>query len=132
VKEQRYPLQRKLGGPQSRSGCFGEEKKKSLATTGSQTPEPPAGSLLTKQTRLLRLLTYVYYLCMGGMGGRKDGRKHRDWSLRNRVFHVTVESGDANWSANIACTEESPLLAPPIKRIIFVITTCVIPQSLVG
>ena len=30
-KEHRCPLNRRLGGPQSQPGCFGEEKKKSLS-----------------------------------------------------------------------------------------------------
>jgi hypothetical protein len=37
-KEPRYPLDRRLGGPQSRSGRFGEEKI--LDPTGTRTPNP--------------------------------------------------------------------------------------------
>jgi hypothetical protein len=35
-KDPRYPLHRRLGGPQSRSGRFGEEQN--LAPAGSPTP----------------------------------------------------------------------------------------------
>jgi hypothetical protein len=38
----RYPLDRRLGGPQSRSGQFGEEKI--LGPTGTRTPTPQSSS----------------------------------------------------------------------------------------
>jgi hypothetical protein len=37
-----YPLDRRLGGPQSQSGRFGEEKI--LDPTGTQTPTPQSSS----------------------------------------------------------------------------------------
>jgi hypothetical protein len=41
-KSPRYPLDRRLGGPQSRSGRCGEEKN--LAPTGTRTPTPRPSS----------------------------------------------------------------------------------------
>ena len=46
MKDRRYPLNRRLGGPQSRCGCIGEMKNL-LPLTGSQTPHHPAHSLAT-------------------------------------------------------------------------------------
>jgi len=46
VKERRYPLNRRLGGPQSRCGLIGGVKTL-LPLTGSQTPHHPAHSLAT-------------------------------------------------------------------------------------
>jgi hypothetical protein len=37
-KEHRYPLDRRLGGPQSRSGHSGEEKNSNMAPAENQTP----------------------------------------------------------------------------------------------
>jgi hypothetical protein len=50
-KSSRYPLHRRLGGPESRSGCYGEEKNL-LPPTGiePQFPDRPAGSLVTVPT----------------------------------------------------------------------------------
>jgi hypothetical protein len=42
-KSPRYPLDGRLGGPQSRSGRFGEEKK-ILDSTGTRTPIPLSSS----------------------------------------------------------------------------------------
>jgi hypothetical protein len=41
-KSARYPLDSMLGGPQSRSGRFGEEKI--LEPTGTRTPNPQSSS----------------------------------------------------------------------------------------
>ena len=53
--EPRYPLNRRLGGPQSRSWKFWRTEK-SLVTMGIRTPDHPARSLVTKLNALLRLL----------------------------------------------------------------------------
>jgi hypothetical protein len=58
-KSPRYPLDRMLGGPQSRSGRLGE--KKILDPTGTRTPTPPPSSpqpvaIPTTLPRLLLLL----------------------------------------------------------------------------
>ena len=50
--EHRCPLNRKLGGPQSRPGDFGE---KSRTYTGIRTPDRPTYSLVAIPTALLRL-----------------------------------------------------------------------------
>ena len=50
-------------------------KTKSLATTGIRIPEPPAGSLVTIQTGLLRLLTgfsLLIYIWVGLVKGKAD------------------------------------------------------------
>ena len=52
-----------------------KRKKKSLATAGIRTPEPPAGSLVTIQTRLLWFLTHfilLIYVWVGCVEGRAD------------------------------------------------------------
>jgi hypothetical protein len=51
VKEQLYPLNRGLGGPQNLYGRFGEEKK-SPVHAGIRTPDRPAPSLVTGHTML--------------------------------------------------------------------------------
>jgi hypothetical protein len=40
-----YPLNRRLGVPQSWSGCFGEEENP-LSPAGNQNPDPPAHILV--------------------------------------------------------------------------------------
>jgi hypothetical protein len=57
-KESLYPLNRRLCGPQSQSGHFGEEK--SLAPTTIQTPGHPAHSVVTIVTTLPRLPTVFW------------------------------------------------------------------------
>jgi hypothetical protein len=54
-KNPRYPLNRRLGGPQSRSESGGEEKK-SLCPCRESYPGRPARSLVTNLTELSRLL----------------------------------------------------------------------------
>jgi hypothetical protein len=54
VKEPEYPLNRMLGGPQSRSGPSGEEKKH-LVPARDSTPDLPASSLVTILTTLCRI-----------------------------------------------------------------------------
>jgi hypothetical protein len=44
-KVTRYPLSRKVGGPQSRCGCY--EENKSLGPTGMLTPDRPGRSLVS-------------------------------------------------------------------------------------
>jgi hypothetical protein len=51
-KEPWYALKKRLGGSQSRSGRFGEEK--SLASTLMRTPNRPARSLVSTPTTLSR------------------------------------------------------------------------------
>jgi len=56
VKEPEYPLNRMLGGPQSRSGPSGEKKKKKhLVPARDSTPHLPASSLVTILTTLCRI-----------------------------------------------------------------------------
>jgi hypothetical protein len=75
-KEPRYPLDRKLGGPQSRSGHGGGEKN-SQPPPGiePQNPDRPASSLVAISTEITRLyflipaennlsrIYYDYYYC---------------------------------------------------------------------
>jgi len=49
-KKYRYPLDRRLEGPHTRSGRFGEEK--SLAPTGVRTLDRPAGNLFPVLTTI--------------------------------------------------------------------------------
>jgi hypothetical protein len=53
-KSHRYPLDRRLGGPQSRSERFGEEKI--LDPTGTRTPTPRSSKPVAMPTTLSRLL----------------------------------------------------------------------------
>jgi len=53
-KEPRHPLNRRLGGPQGRSGRFGEEYD--LLLLPELEPRCPAFSLVTVLTELPRLL----------------------------------------------------------------------------
>jgi hypothetical protein len=62
-KEPRYPLNRRLGGPQSRFGRLGEDKI--LDPTGTRTPTPPpsnpqAVAIPTELSRLLVVSTRKY------------------------------------------------------------------------
>jgi hypothetical protein len=50
-KSPRYPLETRLGGPQSRSGRCGEEKN--LASAGNRTPAVQPVPILTELSRLL-------------------------------------------------------------------------------
>jgi hypothetical protein len=55
-----YPLDKKLSGPQSRSGCGGEEKN-SQPLPGLETPimQPVTQRYTAELSRLLILLTYA-------------------------------------------------------------------------
>jgi hypothetical protein len=60
--EPQYPLNIRLGGPQSRSGrCL--ENKKSLAPTGIRKPDRPPGSVVTILPTLYHIHTKHYWLC---------------------------------------------------------------------
>jgi hypothetical protein len=56
-KSPRYPLYRRLGGPQSRSGRRGEEKI--LDPTGTRNFDPTVVQAVAIPTELSRLLAYV-------------------------------------------------------------------------
>jgi hypothetical protein len=51
-KEPSYPLNRRLGRPQSRSGYFGGGKKKSVVPAGVRTPDRQVRSVVTILTEL--------------------------------------------------------------------------------
>jgi hypothetical protein len=67
-KSPRYPLDRRLGGPQSRSGRFGEEKILDPIGTRTRTPRSSSPQLVAIPTTLSRLLytvqqkQYISYL----------------------------------------------------------------------
>jgi hypothetical protein len=115
-KSPRYLLNRRLGGPQSRSGRDGEVKI--LDSSGTRTPTPRSSSLLpvATPTALSRLLIYENAGCAREQDGavtlnstHKRGRCHADVKLletdgtldivtdckrRNLVFRPVISGHD--------------------------------------
>jgi hypothetical protein len=78
------PLDRKLDGPQSRSGRYGEEKN--LASTGNRTPSV---QLLDIPTELSPHNGYI-----GSIGFQiKSSEQHSKYVLRNLTYTTLVASG---------------------------------------
>jgi hypothetical protein len=67
----RYPLDRRLGGPQSRSGRCGEQKYLVPAGNRSPTVQP-----VTVPTDLSRLITKMYYFFIRIVGGGTGSTQH--------------------------------------------------------
>jgi hypothetical protein len=62
-KEPRYPLDRSLGGSQSRSGRYGEEKI--VDPTGTRTPTPlPVASRYTNYVTIDALVEYTIIMAV--------------------------------------------------------------------
>jgi hypothetical protein len=58
----RYPLDRRLGGPQSRSGRGDEERKSHNYPRRESNPDRPARSIVSVLTELFRLLSKIHFI----------------------------------------------------------------------
>jgi hypothetical protein len=79
-KSLRYPLDRRLGGPQSRSGRHGEEKN--LGPTGTRSPTPSSSRLYpvaipTELSRLCRGEEVVKISCGSVQSAHQEGELSR-------------------------------------------------------
>jgi hypothetical protein len=96
-KQPRSPFNRRLGGSQSWSGCFGE---KSFASTGIRTPDRPARSLflkinsshwiqITRQNRfdLFRVKVLILCACIARLAERLTRLVRRNWHLADTLWH---------------------------------------------
>jgi hypothetical protein len=96
-KSPRYPLDRRLGGLQSRSGRFGEEKIRD--PTGTRTPTPRSSSpwLVAIPTTLSRLFFFFFFvntvtrenLCLAeGVTGKL--RKYHNTQIITCILHQII------------------------------------------
>jgi hypothetical protein len=72
-------LKRKMGGPQRRSGCSGDERN--VTSAGFRTPDRPAHRLLTIVTALCRLNNIGYSQTSRKSMIRLGGKKYTTWPL---------------------------------------------------
>jgi hypothetical protein len=91
-KSPRYPLDRRLGGPQNRSGRRGEEEN--LAATGTRTPtsQPSSPLPVAIPTMLSRLLyrmkmdiISVEITCVQPLGRTNYGRQRKRWRIYTQM-----------------------------------------------
>jgi hypothetical protein len=75
----RYPSDRRMGGPQSRSGRDGEETKTGACTCRESNPCHPVHRLLTTLTKQLRLHLMIYVR-------ERERERERDFGLGSLAF----------------------------------------------